>query len=149
MINIRHEITTPEAIEEVFNFIANPANNPKWDSDYLAATVLSEGSIGVGSVGKSMGIFQGKLYESTVECAEFSPPFSVVYHTKIGPVEVESRHKLRRDGNLTTIMHDRRIRLKGLKRLYEPFIGKKIKQKVIADLEQLQLYFRLKTSAGF
>jgi hypothetical protein len=149
MIKIKHEITTPEAIDEVFNFIANPANNPKWDSDYLAATVLSEGPIGVGSVGTSMGVFQGKLYESTVECAEFSPPFSVVHHAKIGPAEVESRHSLRRDGNLTTITHDRRVRLRGLKRLYEPFLGRKIRKKVIADLKKLQLYFRLKTSAGF
>jgi hypothetical protein len=62
---------------------------------------------------------------------------------------VETRNGLRRDGNVTRIMHDRRIRLRGLKRLYEPFIGKKIRKKVIADLEKLQLYFRLKSSAGF
>jgi hypothetical protein len=148
MIKIRHEITTPVAIEEVFKFIANPANHPKWDSDYLAATMISEGPIDVGSVGMSIGFFQGKTYESTIECAEFSPPFNVAHHASIGPVQVETRNGLRREGNVTRIMHDRRIRLRGLKRLIEPFIGKKIKKKVIADLEQLQLYFRLKASAG-
>jgi hypothetical protein len=149
MIKVRHEITIHESIDEIFNFIANPANNPKWDSDYLVATVVSEGPIGVGSVGKSIGLFQGKTYESTIECAEYSPPFNVAHHADIGPAHVEMRNGLRREGNVTKIMHDRRIRLRGLKRLMEPFIGKKIKKKVIADLEQLQLYFRLKTSAGF
>jgi len=149
MIKVRHEITIQQSIDEVFEFIANPENNPKWDSDYLLATITSQGPIGVGSVGKSIGIFMGKTYESTIECAEFSPPFNVAHHASIGPAKVETRNGLRKDGNTTKIMHDRRIRLRGLKRLMEPLIGKRIKKKVIADLEQLQLYFRLKASAGF
>jgi uncharacterized membrane protein len=149
MIKVRHEITIHEPIDEVFEFIANSANHPKWNSDYVVTTVTSEEPISVGTVGKSIGLFLGKTYESTIECAEFSPPYNVAHHASIGPAEVETRNGLRRDGNVTRIMHDRRIRLRGLKRLYEPFIGKKIRKKVIADLEKLQLYFRLKSSAGF
>ena len=111
------------------------------------AAVTSEEPIRVGSVGKSIGLFLGKTYKSIIERAEFSPPFNLAHHASIRPAQVETRNSLQRDGNITRIMHDRRIRLRVLKRLYEPFIGKKIRKKLIADLEKLQLYFRLKASA--
>lgn len=149
MIKVRHEITIQEPIDEVFEFIANPENNPKWDSDYLMATIPSQEPIGVGTIGKSVGLFLGRTYESTIEFAEFSPPHNVAHQITFGPMRMETRNGFKAVGEGTQIVHDRRIRLGGLKRLMEPFIGKRIRNKVIADLEQLQLYFRLKASAGF
>jgi len=148
MIKVRHEITIPRPIDEVFEFIANPENNPKWDSNYLLATIPSQEPIGVGTTGKSVGLFLGRTYESTIEFAEFSPPYNVAHHIRFGSMKMETRNGFRAVGNSTQITHDRRIRLKGLKRLMEPFIGKKIRNKVIADFEQLQLYFRIRASAG-
>jgi hypothetical protein len=149
MIKVRHEITINKPIEEVFNFLANPENNPKWDSSYLLAKITSQGPIGVGTTGKSIGLFLGRTYETTIELAEFSPPYNVAHRAYIGPARMETRNGFRKLGDRTFVMHDRRIRLKGIKRLLEPFIGKQIKRKVIADFEKLQLYFRLKASAGF
>jgi len=148
MIKVRHEITIKKPIDEVFDFIANPENNPKWDSNFLLATIPSHEPLGIGTIGKSIGLFQGRTYESTIEFAEYSPPYNVAHQTTFGPVKMETRNGFRAVGDTTQITHDRRIRFTGLKRLMEPFIGKRIRNKVIADFEQLQLYFRIRASAG-
>lgn len=149
MIRIEHEITLQDNIDDVFSFIANVENNPKWDSDYIMAKITSEEPIGVGTEGKSVLSILGKSYESTFTYDKYDPPHLVSKHITAGNIKMEVTNGLEEVDNGTQLTHYLEISHKGLKKIVEPFLAKKIKKQVHANLEQLKLYFRLKASAGF
>lgn len=149
MIRIEHTITIQDSIDDVFSFIASAENNPKWDSDCIMAKIISEGQIGVGTEGKSVVTVLGRSYESTFSYDEYDPPHLVSKHIKAGNIKIDVTNGLKEVANGTQLTHNLEITHSGLKKVMEPFLAKKIKKQVHASLDQLKMYFRLKTSAGY
>ncbi len=49
MVDVEVSVMINAGVEEVFEYVRDPANIPKWDLDLLKATKTSEGPIGLGS----------------------------------------------------------------------------------------------------
>jgi hypothetical protein len=149
MIKIDHEITIQDNIDDVFSFIANVENNPKWDSDCIMAKITSEGPIGVGTVGKSVLDILGKRYDSTFTYDEFDPPHLVSKQITAGHIRMKVTNGFKEVDRGTQLTRQMEISHNGLNKLLEPFKAKRMKKQFQASHEELKLYFRLKTSAGF
>jgi hypothetical protein len=149
MVRFEHEITLQKDIDEIFSFIANVENNPKWDSDCIMAKITSEGPIGEGTVGKSVLNILGRSYDSTFIYDEYDLPHLVSKHITAGHIEMKVTDGLKEVENGTQLTHYLEITHKGPKKLMEPFLAKRIKNQFQAGHEKLKLYFRIKASAGF
>jgi uncharacterized protein YndB with AHSA1/START domain len=149
MIRIEHEITIQEEIDEVFSFISNAENNPKWDSDCVMAKITSEEPIGVGTAGKSIVNILGRSYESTFTYDEYDPPQRVSKQITAGQIKMKVTNELKEVDNGTQLARNLEISHNGPKKLMEPLLAKKIKKQFQGSHEKLKLYFRLKVSAGF
>jgi len=71
------EVTTSVDIaappEEVFAYLAEMENNPKWQSGMVSARWTSDGPIGVGSAYDQVATFLGRKIESTFEVEAYQP----------------------------------------------------------------------------
>jgi hypothetical protein len=148
MIKIEHEITLQDHIDEVFTFIANSENNPKWDPDCLEAEITSEGPIGVGTTGKYIQNLLGTSYYSTFRVDEYEPPFLVTKHITSDQLRMEIKNGLVDVGNGTRLTQRLEIRHRGPKKLLELFMAKRIEKQIMVNLDKLKLYFRIKSAAG-
>lgn len=149
MIKIEHEITLQDHIDEVFTFIANAENNPKWDPDCLEAEITSEGPIGVGTTGKSVQNILGTSYYSTFRYDEYEPPFLVSKHLTSDQLRMEITNGLVEVGNGTKVTQQLEIRHSGPMKLLEPFMAKRLEKQIRVNFDKLKLYFRLKSAAGY
>ncbi len=145
MVRFEHEITLHNDIDEVFSYIANPENNPIWDKNTSETEQISESVIGVGTAGRLTSTFLGHSYETNFTYNAYDPPHLVSHQITSGPMEMETTSGLKKLEYGTQITLELKVRLKGLKKLMEPFIARRMKKQVGENLELLRLYFRLKS----
>ena len=144
MVRIEHEISLHNDVDELFSYIANPENNPIWDKNTNETGQISESAIGVGTTGQITSTFLGRSYETNFTYDVYDPPHLVSHQLTVGPMEMEMTNGLKELENGTQITLDLKVRFKGLKKLMEPFIARRMKKQVRENLEQLKLYLRLK-----
>lgn len=73
MIKVSTTITIARSPAEVFGFISNFENNPRWQSGMVAARFTSEGELGVGTTYVQEARFLGRRVESTFKVLDFEP----------------------------------------------------------------------------
>ncbi len=71
MARLESSVTINRPVEEVFAFLSNYENDPKWSSATVEATKTSEGPIGVGTTWRSVSEFLGRRSESELEYIEY------------------------------------------------------------------------------
>ena len=70
MLGVKQSIVINRPIEEVFQYIADFENYPKWQHSIVDCKKASEGAIGVGAVYKTMMVYMGKEYIAPLEITE-------------------------------------------------------------------------------
>ena len=69
---IKGTIEIDRPVEEVFAYLAEPKNNPEWESQVEVNELTSEGPMGVGSKGRIVDNYMGRD-ESVWEVTEWKP----------------------------------------------------------------------------
>jgi uncharacterized membrane protein len=75
---------------EVFAFVADAANNPKWRKNVVRTEWLDDGPMRVGRRGRQAARLLGREWTVDAEVAEWDPPRRVAWRTVQGPVSVRS-----------------------------------------------------------
>ena len=73
MIRVEATVTVNRPSEEVFAFLSNFENNPRWQSGMQEASFTSQGPLQVGSTYAQVAKFLGRRIESTFEVIEYEP----------------------------------------------------------------------------
>lgn len=125
-------------VEEVFAFVSNPENSPKWSSLSREVTITSAGPIGVGTTYRSVVAFLGRRIEGETEITEYEPNRRFAEQSKSGPFPIENRTTFERvDGgtrvNFTTVAEPG-----GFFKLAEPLLVSMIKRQFEADFANLK-----------
>jgi hypothetical protein len=76
--------------DEVFAFVADAANNPKWRRNVVRTEWLDDGPMRVGRRGRQTARLLGREWTVDAEVVEWDPPRSVAWRTVQGPVSVRS-----------------------------------------------------------
>jgi uncharacterized membrane protein len=84
--------------DEVFAFVGDAANNPRWRSNAVRTEWLDDGPMRVGRVGRQVSRVLGREWAVEAEVVEWDPPRMVVWRTVQGPIDVRSRFRVESDG---------------------------------------------------
>lgn len=83
--NLNEQIYRP--LKQVFGFVSTPENDFQWQYGTLGSAQLSEGTIGIGTLFRTIGHFMGRRIESTYEVTEFEPYKKYGFKSVSGPVQ--------------------------------------------------------------
>ena len=86
-VRVRQAIRRPATV--VFDFIADPENNPLWQKGMRSARWTSEPPLGVGSTYEQVAHFLGREIRSAFEVAEFDEGRSLRIVSTGGPFPID------------------------------------------------------------
>lgn len=124
--------------QELFDFLSDPTNDPKWRESSESAEWASEGEVGVGSKLKSVDKFLGRKLESMAEITAWDPPTKYGQKTLSGPVPFEFTITLEPEGNGTQLKMDGQAEFGGFFKLAEGLVGKQMEKQLDADFNGLK-----------
>ena len=85
MFTARAEVVVARPREEVFPFVADARNRPRWDDSVGSEELTSPEPIAVGSTLRTRLRTMGRDYEYRWEVAEYDPPSRVRVESTSGP----------------------------------------------------------------
>ncbi len=138
MINIEVRISVSRPPDEVFAFISNFENNPKWQSGMLEAQFTSKGPLGVGSTYVQVAKFLGRRIESTFEVVEYVPNRLVKAASTSGPFPITFTRIVDSgmDGAVVSAIVEGDAT--GFFKLAEPLLARMVRRTVNADYRTLK-----------
>ena len=90
MIEVVHHLDIRASVQRVFDFLADPRNDPKWNGEILE-TVVGDDVIGVDSRFVTRARFLGMKFDTELEVTEFDRPSVYANRARSGPVPFEVR----------------------------------------------------------
>lgn len=138
MVTVKNSVTINRPPEEVFAFVTEPSNEPKWHTDVLEARRTSDGPMGVGATIEFLVSFMGKKKVDLV-VRDYDPPRRMVVETtsqgSLMPTftfsfeTVDRGTRLNRQGD---------IRTSGLVKLLEPLMRRASPRRIDGFLANLK-----------
>ncbi len=120
---LREHIQTSLPIDEAFAFVADFANSKDWDPGVATSSRIDDGPLGVGArfdLGVQM---RGRVTPMEYEITTFDSPNRVVLTGSGSGVAAVDDIRFQSTEAGTDIEYIADIRLRGLMRLVEPFVG--------------------------
>lgn len=121
MIDQSHTVTIDRPVGEVFDFVAEPSNEPKWHFDVREVVRPKQGPISLGTTYEWVVRFLGrKTYVGAVTA--FEPNRLIEMTTHEGPVLPQLTHTFQAEGDRTVYTRRIRFETRGLFKAMEPLI---------------------------
>lgn len=139
MVTFEKTTVIDRAQEELFAFVADPANAHKWQSVVKSKQWTSGGPPGVGATQRVDARWLGLSVESTNEYTVWDPPNQARFKTSRGPLHIEEGMRLATEGKGTRLTWEMRIEGGGIFQLLEGLLKKQAEQTMVRDLEELKL----------
>lgn len=133
------ETTIARSADEVFAFLADGGNNPKWRGAVLEATP-EPGPVGVGSIVRQVHRGPGgKRISADYRINEFEPGRRLGFEVITGPARPTGRYELEAQGNATKVRFALDWHPKWWQVLLAPAVGRQMVQEIgaLADLKRV------------
>ncbi len=124
--------------DEVFAYISNFENNPKWQSGMQEARFTSEGSLRVGSTYTQVAKFLGRRIQSTFEILEYEPERMVKATTTSGSFPITFTRMVEPAEGGTQVTAIIEGDASGFFKLAEPLLARMVQRSVDADYANLK-----------
>ena len=87
MITTRVSVQIERPVEEVFAFVADPANFPRWAGALVKESrQTSPGPVGLGTTFTQVNMLMGRRFVSEMRVVTYEPPRQFEYATTAGPI---------------------------------------------------------------
>ena len=138
MARIEINLVISRPVEEVFAFVSNSENLPRWRSTSLEVKKTSTGPLGVGSTFRGRFTFLGRQFDGNVVVTAHEP--NRVYVSKIGegPFPLETGYTLEPVENGTHVTFVVEGAPGGFFKFAEPLVVSMAKRAYEADLHNLK-----------
>jgi carbon monoxide dehydrogenase subunit G len=120
-------------VQEVFDFMTNPANFAQWQSGTKSAKWASEGPVSVGSVFHSVGEMMGREMKMDLEITQWSPPTVWGIKGQSGPMKFEAISKFESKDGGTQVTQTFEGEVGGLFSIAEGLAIKQLQKQVEND----------------
>ena len=88
MVRVAGDITVERPLEEVFDFVADESNEPKYNPRMTRADKITGGPIGVGTRFNSVMTGVGPAVEMTIEFTEFDRPHRIAEEVHLTGMDI-------------------------------------------------------------
>jgi uncharacterized protein YndB with AHSA1/START domain len=123
MISTEHTESIARPAAEVFAFIADVRNDPRWHTDVLEASLIEGTTIDKGSTFRIKTKPVVGVSGGTVTVSEYDPPSEIVFDVRMGKLEPTTTFTVLPDGDGCRITRRIDIEPLGLMRVMAPFMG--------------------------
>ena len=120
-------------LQEVFDFMTNPANFAQWQSGTKSAKWATEGSVGVGSIFNSVGEMMGREMKMDLEITQWNPPTMWGIKGRSGPMKFEAISKFESKDGGTQVTQTFEGEVGGLFSIAEGLAIKQLQKQVEND----------------
>jgi uncharacterized membrane protein len=124
--------------QEVFDFMSDPTNDPKWRDSAISAEWTSEGPPGVGSTVRSVDKILGREMESTSEITAWDRPHRWGQKSVGGPMPYEMTVKFEAKEQGTQLTLNGNVEPSGFFKIAEGLVRKQLEKQFDTDLNGLK-----------
>lgn len=139
MIKVEESIVIQRPIEEVFTFLADQANAPRWQSGLLEVRRVTEEPIGLGTKHTAVRKFMGRRLEATNEYVVYEPNKEVTFTGTAGTSDFQHSYLTEATAEGTRLTSRMVMHSKGLFGLAEPLVASSLKREFVANLGELKV----------
>jgi uncharacterized membrane protein len=134
MVNYSDDIAVDRPADDVFTFVADVTRHPSWMGG-TRATALTDGPVHAGYRYR----YQSEEGELELEVTEFQPGRSFSARTVSGPFRWNGTFEVERDGEeRSRVRSSGSLRLTGIRRILEPFMGGEVRRREREELVRLK-----------
>ena len=139
MIDVTVATTVERPVDEVFAFVADMENEPRWHTDILDAERLTEGDVREGT--KYRVRFRSQPMsapEGTVEIVEFQPGRRIVSRSDMDNMKPELTHVFEEENGRTKVTRRIQIETSGFMTLMSPVMKMMVRRRNVQFLDNLK-----------
>jgi uncharacterized protein YndB with AHSA1/START domain len=126
------------AIDDVFGYVSDPLNMPRWYSAVQAVRILSGSDRQVGSTYLMERQLPGGAARNELEIVKRDPPAQFTLRTTSGPTPLSYRYRFSPDARGTLVELHATIELDGIAAIAGPFAVRGVKRGMDANLAALK-----------
>jgi uncharacterized membrane protein len=140
MAHAEESITIDRPVDEVFHFVLDGMNNPRWRPAVIDIQQVPGKPEGVGAVYKQ-GLKGpgGRRIDGDYEIVELRPNELIEFHVIAGPARPTGTYRFEPVGDTTHLTFTLHLESKGLAKLMDPMIASTMRSEV-ATLTNLKAY---------
>ncbi|MBI4200360.1 MAG: SRPBCC family protein [Chloroflexi bacterium] len=138
MIQFEHSIDINRPVHEVFEFLADPRNFPKWQTGVVQSTITSPGPTGLGTTFDEVVKIMGWKVRTTCEITQYEPDRKMCFRATSRPIAYAGQFSFEGSGKGTRLNVFGAGQLRGLWRLAEPLFGPEIKKESAAEMAKIK-----------
>lgn len=136
-MHFSNEITIERSLHDVFAFVADPENVPKWNYAIVETRKTSEGPVGVGTTYRQVRSVPDRSEES-FEVTELEPDRRFAIHGGLGPFVGTLTYDFEDVGGTTRLTNDADLEASGLLKLAAPIAVGRVRNAVALNLGVLK-----------
>lgn len=146
MARIHGEIVIARPVEEVFDFVADERNEPKYNPQMTRVDKTTAGPIGVGSRFEAETRTRGAATTMTIQFTEFERPRRLASLTRLSPMDIAGLVTFQPTAEGTLLRWDWDLRPRGFMKLLSPLVARMGRRQEETNWANLKRY--LETQAG-
>jgi carbon monoxide dehydrogenase subunit G len=138
MINLDLGTLIDKPVKDVFAFVTNPNNMPKWNSAVVSMQQITPDPVSMGTKFKSVGEMMGRRIEGEMQVVAFEPDSKYGFQMNAGPVQVNVLLNFKTVGTGTKLSLNAQGNPGGLFKLAEPVMAGRVKSLMEENLARLK-----------
>ena len=136
-MRFENTVTIDRPVSEVFGYLAEFENIPKWNYAIAETLQISDGPVGVGAVFRQVRSVPSRS-EETFEVTEFEPNRRLAIRGGFGPLEGTLSYHLEAEAGGTRLTNSALLEGRGLAKLTAPLASGRVAEAASANLESLK-----------
>jgi uncharacterized protein YndB with AHSA1/START domain len=144
-LRFSNEITIERPLHEVFEFVADPENVPKWNDAIVETRKTSEGPVGIGTTYRQIRSVPSRSEES-FEVTELEPDRRFAIHGGVGPFVGTLTYEFEDEDGTTRLTNTADLEASGVMRLAAPIAAGRIRGAAAENLGFLKGLLEAKSS---
>lgn len=138
MIKVEESVVIQRPIEEVFAFLADQTNAPRWQSGLLEVRRVTDEPIGLGTKHTAVRKFMGRRLEATNEYVVYEPNKEVTFTGTANSADFTHSYFTESTAEGTKVTSRMEMESKGLFGLAEPLITASLRREFVASSGELK-----------
>ena len=136
-MDFANTVTIERPVHDVFAFVADPENIPRWNYAIVETRKTSDGPVGVGSTYRQTRSLPTRS-EETVHVTEFAPDHRFTLRGDLGPFVGTLSYEFEDLGARTRLTNSAHLEGRGVMKLAAPLATRRVQDAVAANLGALK-----------